>query len=54
MNVFKTWLLAIVCLASGITVIALIPYLMAICLGLLAFILIKMATVDIDKDEPPE
>ena len=54
MSAVKAWLLAIVCLASGITVIALIPYLLAICLGLLAFILIKMATTDIDKDEPPE
>ena len=54
MNVVKTWLLAILCLATGITVVALIPYLMAICIGLLAFILIKIATTDIDNNEPPK
>ena len=54
MSAVKAWLLAIVCLASGITVIALIPYLMAIGSGLAAYILIKIATTDINNDEPPE
>ena len=53
MNVIKAWLLAILCLAMGITVIALIPYLMAIGIGVIAFILIKIATADIDADKPP-
>ena len=53
MNVIKAWLLAILCLATGITVIALIPYLMAIGIGVIIFILVKIATTDIDTDKPP-
>lgn len=53
MNVIKAWLLAILCLATGITVIALIPYLMAIGIGVIAFILVKIATADVDTDKPP-
>ena len=53
MNVIKAWLLAILCLATGITVIALIPYLMAIGIGVIAFILVKIATTDIDTNKPP-
>ena len=53
MNVIKAWLLAILCLATGITVIALIPYLMAIGIGVITFILVKIATADVDADKPP-
>lgn len=53
MNVIKAWLLAILCLATGITVIALIPYLMAIGIGVIIFILVKIATTDIDTNKPP-
>ena len=53
MNVFKAWLLAILCLAAGITVVALIPYLMAIGIGVIAFILVKIATTNIDTNKPP-
>ena len=53
MKVVKAWLLAITCLAAGISVIALIPYLMAIGLGLVAFILVKLATTEVDNDKPP-
>ena len=52
MKVIKAWLFAILCLAVGITVIALIPYLMAIGIGIVTFILVKIATTDTDK--PPE
>ena len=53
MNVIKAWLLAILCLAMGITVIALIPYLMAIGIGVIVFILVKIATTDVDMNKPP-
>lgn len=53
MSVIKAWLLAILCLATGITVIALIPYLMAIGIGVIAFILVKIATTDVDTNKPP-
>ena len=53
MNVIKAWLLVILCLATGITVIALIPYLMAIGIGVIIFILVKIATTDIDTNKPP-
>ena len=53
MNVIKAWLLAILCLAAGIAVVALIPYLMAIGIGLIVFILAKLATTDVDTNEPP-
>lgn len=53
MNVIKAWLLAILCLAAGIAVVALIPYLMAIGIGLIVFILVKLATTNIDTDKPP-
>ena len=54
MKVIKAWLLAILCLAVGITAIALIPYLMAIGIGIVIFILVKIATIDVDTDKPPE
>ena len=53
MNVIKAWILAILCLAAGIAVVALIPYLMAIGIGLIVFILVKLATTNIDTDKPP-
>ena len=53
MNIIKAWLLAILCLAAGIAVVALIPYLMAIGIGLIVFILVKLATTDVDINEPP-
>ena len=53
MNVIKAWLLAILCLATGIAVIALIPYLMAIGIGVIAFILVKLATTNVDTNKPP-
>ena len=52
MNVIKAWLLAILCLAAGIAVVALIPYLMAIGIGLIVFILVKLATTNIGTDKP--
>lgn len=41
------------CLATGITVVALIPYLMAITIGVVIFILVKVATTDIDNNDKP-
>ena len=53
MKVIKAGLLAMVCLAAGIAVIALIPYLMAIGLGIVVFILVKLATTEVDNNKPP-
>lgn len=47
MRTIKAWCLAILCMAVGITVVALVPYLLAIAVGAIIFILVKVSTTEV-------
>ena len=57
MKFLKAWTIAILCLATGITVVVMVPYLTVLGIGILAFILVKIGLTEVDDDnnnKPPE